>query len=174
MTNGAFDSLDEIMDIESHNVDKMAKSLGIVNPFRWRLIKKTSRDNARTPMQWSQGKNAGFTSGTPWLKVNPNFTDINVESDERDPEGIIAFFKKMNAFRKSSKILLCGDFEEIKHGRSTYAFKRSYNGESFTVVLNFSVRCKKLPVCVKGERVISSYADEANCLRPYEFSIFQS
>ena len=69
MTNGAFGSLDEIMDIESHNVDKMAKKLGIINPFRWKMIKATSRDNARTPMQWNGGKNAGFTDGKPWYQV---------------------------------------------------------------------------------------------------------
>lgn len=174
MTNGAFDSLDEIMDIESHNVDKMAKSLGIINPFRWHLIKRTSRDNARTPMQWSEENNAGFTSGKPWLKVNPNFTDVNVEKDSADEDGVIAFFKMMNARRKSSQILLRGNFEEIKRGRNVYAFKRTLGEDSIVAVFNFSRKNKKLPKSVSGKRLISSYKGDADYLRPYEFSIFGS
>ena len=81
MTNGDFSNLDEIADIESHNVYKMAKSLGIPKGMRWKMIKRTSRDNARTPMQWSADEGAGFTSGKPWLKINGNRVDVNVEKE---------------------------------------------------------------------------------------------
>ncbi len=172
MTNGAFDSLDEIMDIESHNVDKMARSLGIINPFRWRLIKKTSRDNARTPMQWTGEVGAGFTSGKPWLKINPNYTEVNVERDSSDPDGVIAFFKKINSYKKNSDTLKFGDFSEIYSGRNVYAFKRTYEGESLVALFNFSTRKSRVPLGISGEAVISNYSGKlTEKLLPYEFRL---
>jgi len=175
MTNGAFDSLDEIMDIESHNVDKMAKGLGIINPFRWKLIKTTSRDNARTPMQWSAEDGAGFTSGKPWLKINPNYKEVNVEADLADEDGIIEFFKKINAYRKSSEVLISGDFSEICATSSVYAFKRKYNGNELVAIFNFSTKRKKIPFAVDGEAVISNYREASDKvkLRPYEFLLVE-
>ena len=174
MTNGAFNSLDEIMDIESHNVDKMAKSLGIFQPFRWNLIKKTSRDNARTPMQWNAEKNAGFTGGTPWLKLNPNFKDVNVEADLKNDDGVISFFKKMCAYKKSSEILKNGDFREIYSGRNVYAFERALGDESLVAVFNFASREIKNPVKPLGELVASNYDGVSETLRPYEFALYKT
>ena len=144
MTNGAFDNLSEIMDIESHNVDKMARSLLIPKRMRWKMIKKTSRDNARTPMQWSGEEGAGFTSGKPWLKINPNYGEINVECDSKDPDGIIAFFKKMNGLKKNTQVLIDGDFKEIYRGRNVYIFERSLEGERMVAVFNFSARKQRM------------------------------
>ena len=175
MTNGAFDNLDEIMDIESHNVDKMAKGLGIINPFRWHLIRKTSRDNARTPMQWSADKNAGFTDGKPWLKLHPNYTEVNVQNDEADADGVSAFFKKINAFKKSSDVLKDGSFKEIYSGRSVYVFERELDGRKLTTVCNMSHKRAKLPIELGGGVVISNYSDKAEGkLRPYEFMLVES
>lgn len=171
MTNGAFNNLDEIMDIESHNVDKMAKSLGIIQPFRWKLINKTSRDNARTPMQWTAGKNAGFTTGTPWLKLNPNYTSVNVDMDLADKDGIIDFFKRMNSFKKSSEILKEGSFKEIFRGKTVYAFERELDGKSIIAVCNFSTKMAKLPKNIVGETLISNYKGRSSVLRPYEFRL---
>ena len=173
MTNGAFNNLDEIMDIESHNVDKMAKSLGIVQPFRWKLINKTSRDNARTPMQWSREAGAGFTSGTPWLKIHPNFTEVNVESDLADKDGIIAFFKRMNELKKSSDVLTYGSFKSIYEGKRVYAFERELNGEKIVALCNFSTKCSKFPLDISGERIISNYEGSEKKLRPYEFVLIK-
>ena len=171
MTNGAFGSLDEIMDIESHNVDKMAKSLGIINPFRWNLIKKTSRDNARTPMQWSSDKHAGFTNGTPWLKLHPNYKEVNVEKDSGNPDGIIEFFKTINAYKKGSDILKEGSFREICRTKWVYAFERELDGKKLTAVCNFSTKNKKLPANIVGEVAVSNYKERAKRLRPYEFML---
>lgn len=171
MTNGAFDSLDEIMDIESHNVDKMAKSLGIINPFRWNLIRKTSRDNARTPMQWNAENGAGFTAGTPWLKINPNHKSVNVEADEKNPDGVLSFFRRMVGIKKESEILRDGSFTELYAGKSVYAFSRELGGEKLVAVCNFSKRTVKNPVTLNARVVISNYEshDEIGRLRPYEF-----
>ena len=174
MTNGAFDSLDEIMDIESHNVDKMAKKLCIINPFRWRMIKKTSRDNARTPMQWNGKEHAGFTTGTPWLKLHPNYTDVNVEKDKKNKQGVIAFFKSINAFKKSSEIMKEGTFKELYSGSKVYAFERALDGKKLTVLCNFSTGRSAYPITPEGKRVLSNYEGEDKKLRPYEFVIIEN
>ena len=174
MTNGAFNSLDEIMDIESHNVDKMAKKLGIINPFRWKLINKTSRDNARTPMQWTGKKNAGFTGGTPWLKLNPNYTEVNVEKDSKNKDGVIAFFKKINSFKKSSEVMKEGSFRELYRGRNVYVFEREYEGKKLTAISNFASKKCAYPVQVEGRRLISNYKDADKKLRPYEFVLIEN
>ena len=171
MTNGAFDSLDEIMDIESHNVDKMAKSLGIINPFRWNLIKKTSRDNARTPMQWNSSDGAGFTTGTPWLKINPNYKEINVERELSKSDGVLAFFKQMVSMKKDSDILRNGSFTELYAGKNVYAFRRQLDDKSLIAICNFSKKTVKNPISADGDTVISNYGinDQSGKLRPYEF-----
>jgi glycosidase len=174
MTNGAFDSLDEIMDIESHNVDKMAKGLGIINPFRWKLIKTTSRDNARTPMQWNGKKNAGFTSGTPWLKLHTNYTDVNVQNDLKNKDGVIAFFKSINSYKKSSEVMKEGSFKALHIGKSVYAFEREYEGKKLTVLCNFSTKTKEYPIAVDGKKALSNYSKEDVKLRPYEFVLIEN
>ncbi|MBQ2875697.1 MAG: alpha-glucosidase [Clostridia bacterium] len=172
MTNGAFDKLSEIKDIESHNVDKMAKGLGIINPFRWRLIKKTSRDNARTPMQWSGEEGAGFTSGEPWLKINPNYKEINVEADLADEDGVIAFFKRLNSFKASSEILKDGEFSELHRGRAVYAFERRLSGDSIVALCNFSTKRRAIPKGIAGNVLLSSVnSPETGSLAPYEFRL---
>ncbi len=175
MTNGAFENLSEIVDIESHNVDKMAKSLGILNPFRWKLIKATSRDNARTPMQWNADEGAGFTSGKPWLKIHPNHKEVNVEADLKNPDGVIAFFKKINSFKKSSETLKNGSFSELYAGKHVYAFARELGGERLIAVCNFSKKASRLPDGVFGEVLISNYneCDAKGALRPYEYRLYK-
>ena len=174
MTNGAFGSLDEIMDIESHNVDKMAKKLGIINPFRWKLIRTTSRDNARTPMQWNKNRHAGFTTGTPWLKVHPNYQEVNVKSDLQNDDGVIAFFKKINAYKKSSEVMKEGSFKEIHSDKWVYVFERELDGKKITAICNFKAGSVAYPVEVEGKRVLSNYDGESKKLRPYEFVLIEN
>ena len=174
MTNGAFGSLDEIMDIESHNVDKMAKKLGIINPFRWKLIRTTSRDNARTPMQWNKNRHAGFTTGTPWLKVHPNYQEVNVKSDLQNDDGVIAFFKKINAYKKSSEVMKEGSFKEIHSDKWVYVFERELDGKKITAICNFKAGSVAYPIEIEGKRVLSNYDGELNKLRPYEFVLIEN
>ena len=174
MTNGAFESLDEIMDIESHNVDKMAKKLGIFNPLRWKMIKATTRDNARTPMQWNGGKNAGFTDGKPWLKLHPNYTEVNVESDLKNKDGVIAFFRQINGYKKSSEILKEGSFKQLAATKHVYVFERELDGKKLTAICNFSTKKSPYPVSVEGERVLCNYSGTDTKLRPYEFVLIEN
>jgi glycosidase len=124
-------------------------------------------------MQWNSSVGAGFTSGKPWLKLHPNYESVNVESDLADEDGVIAFFKKLNAYRKSSKILILGSYKELYAGRSVYAFEREYEGERLVTICNFSKKPKPVPKGIFGSTVLSNYKDESKKLRPYEFRLIK-
>ena len=175
MTNGDFKDLSEVEDIESHNIFAMAKSLGIPKPIRWKMIQRTSRDNARTPMQWSSGEGAGFTSGKPWLKINGNHKTVNVEDELRQEDGVLAFWKQMIAMRKSDETLIWGDFKPLYEGGSVYAFEREHNGRRLTTVCNMSAKTVNLPKALKlcGKEVISSAKTRnGERLMPFEFRLY--
>ena len=100
MENVPFKSIDEVDDISTLDEYKVALDVGLAPDAALKAVAHRSRDNARTPMQWSDGKNAGFTTGTPWLRVNPNYTAINVEKEAQDPDSVLNFYKKLIALRK--------------------------------------------------------------------------
>ena len=174
MTNGDFENLDEVADIESHNVYKMAKSLGIPKGARWRMIKRSSRDNARTPMQWTADEGAGFTSGTPWLKINANKSEINAASELNKPDGVLSFWKKMIELRKSLPALLDGGFTPVFEGKSIYAFERKCECESLLAIFNMCGKKAKLPKKLDacGEVVISTHGG-GDIMSPFEFRLIR-
>ena len=122
-------------------------------------------------MQWSAGAGAGFTSGTPWLKIHPNYKEVNVERDLTDPDGVSAFFKRMNAYKKSSEILREGSFRELYAGSSVYAFERKLGEKRLVAVCNLTSRTVSVPAGLTGRVVISNYSDTFHKLRPYEFRL---
>lgn len=176
MTDGDFENLDEIEDIESHNVWATAKKLCIPKGLRWKMIKRTSRDNARTPMQWNGGENAGFTEGKPWLKINGNYKNVNVEAEKADENGVFAFWKKMIALRKENKVLREGSFESIVESKNVYAFRRSFEGESFISVFNMTGKYAGIPkeIANRGKIALSSYENpKKSALKPFEFRLIK-
>lgn len=140
------------------------------------LIHNCNRDNARTPMQWGKGENADFTSGNEtWLPVNPNYPEINVEVEEKDPDSILSFYRQLIQFRKEEPALLYGTFEPIKTKGSIMAFYRSYQGEMFFVLLNLTKKNQRLPHKISslvGQVLFSNYSHAGftfkKRLRPYE------
>ena len=98
-----------------------------------------SRDHGRTPMQWDASEHAGFTSGNPWLPLNPNYIDVNTEAELADENSVFNHFKKMTALRKESEVLIYGDYALLlpEHPQ-VYAYTRSLGDEQFLVMLNFS------------------------------------
>lgn len=139
MTNCKF-AIDEYQDIM---VTYVRKAFGIFEPlFRpiiAKIMGKLGRDHARTPMQWSDKKNAGFTDGTPWLKLNPNYKEINVEAQEKDPDSILNYYRKLIQFRKSSETVRHGTYaEHYEKSEKIWCYERNYNGETLLVVLNFT------------------------------------
>lgn len=147
-------------------------------------IWRRGRDHARTPMPWSGTlPNAGFTTGTPWRKVNPDFAVCNVESAVKDPDSVLAFWKKVMKLRKSWKTLVYGDFELLEPlDERVFAYRRSLKGgKDALVLLNFSEEVVHLgpslmPAGFKGELVLGNYktgAESDSILRPWEARLFQ-
>ena len=101
MENIPFKSIDEVDDISTLDEYKVALDAGLTPEAALKAVSRRSRDNARTPMQWTGGKNAGFTAGTPWLRVNPNYTSINVEDERKDPDSVFHFYRQLIALRKN-------------------------------------------------------------------------
>ncbi len=174
MTNGDFASLDEIMDIESHNIYAMAKKLGIPKGMRWKMIKHASRDHARTPVQWSSEDNAGFTDGTPWLKINSNYKEVSAEKDKENKDGVFAFWKKMTELRKTNEILCSGAFVPVCRSRAIYAFERELNGQKLLSVFNMTGKKVNLPkkLRMRGNILADNYTScSEKHLLPFEFRL---
>lgn len=175
MTNGDFANLDEIQDVESHTVWEMAKHLGIPKGMRWKMIRRSSRDNGRTPMQWSAAENAGFTTGKPWLKINGNYREVNAEREMADDKGILAFWKYMISLRKSEPTLREGDYYPAYMRGNIYAFERVLGGKRLLTICNFSAKTVKLPkqLAQWDQVVASNYEDIIPTMRPFEFRLLQ-
>ena len=137
-----------------------------------RSIRARSRDNARTPMQWTAGENAGFTTGTPWIPVNPNHTEINAEAALADPDSVFYHYQKLirlrkahNVFRDGSFTLLCPEDEKI------FAYTRDTETEHLLVVCNFTGETLPFDAPERfcgTEMLISNYGTDSEDLRPYE------
>lgn len=168
MTAFDFTSMDEVRDLESHSIDALLASLHVPKWLRWRIIRATSRDNARTPMQWSAEPQAGFTTGTPWLAVNHNHDRINVAAQRNDPDSIRAFYKRMIALRAGNRVLLEGSFHPLVSRRGFLAWRREHDGDSLTVLMNLSGRFRR--VSCLGEVILSSTGRSAfdGVLQPWE------
>ena len=145
MTNFDFKSLDEVNDVESHSLNRLMKKKRIPGFLRWKWIKASSRDNARTPIQWDSGENAGFSKAKPWLGVNSNYRHINYASQKNDPESVLNFYKTLIALRQKSDCLKSGEFAPLYADDRLMFYRRKLGGEVYTIALNFSSRTIKLP-----------------------------
>jgi oligo-1,6-glucosidase len=160
MTNFDFKSLDELNDVVSHSLNKLMKKLCIPKFLRWKWIKASSRDNSRTPVQWDNSENAGFTKGKPWLGINRNYKFINYASQENDPNSILNFYKKMITLRKHSMCLIYGEFLPVYADDRLIIYQRKLGEELYTIALNFSSRTVKAPKkfneLFRGTQVVSA------------------
>lgn len=173
MTNFDFPDMEKVRDVESINIWNMGKRLHLPYGLRWRMIKTKSRDNARTPMQWDDSINGGFSTGTPWLSVNGNYPRINVKRQEDDPSSVLAYYRQLIAFRNGSRVLQEGDFTELYRKNGVYAYRRACDGEALTVVISLAEGERKNPA--SGEVVCSNYGRETAPARlaPYEALILR-
>jgi oligo-1,6-glucosidase len=144
MTNFDFQSLDEVNDVESHGLNKLMKKMCIPSFLRWNWIKASSRDNARTPMQWSDESNAGFSKAKPWLAINSNYRNINYASQKNNATSVLSFYKSLIALRKKSDCLKFGEFIPLYADKHLMLYRRTSNDRSYTVLLNFSSKEIKL------------------------------
>lgn len=173
MTNIKMD-ISEYRDIELLNMYKERKAAGYSEEELMTSIYAKGRDNARTPMQWNAEKNAGFTDGTPWIKVNPNYTEINVEKEMKEEDSVFHYYKKLISLRKTEKILIDGKYEPLMlEDPNVFAYTRKNDAETLLVVCNFTdqeVVCEALGEWSDEEILLRNYKDGKiqSVLRPYE------
>lgn len=179
MLNANIPTIDRYKDVSAINTYKLFRKLGFSDKFTMKTCMYASRDNARTPMQWNDKKNAGFTDADePWFEVNPNYKQINVEQADKDPNSILNFYRKLLKFRKENDIVKYGDFELLKTAKNIFAFVRHLDGKKLLVVNSFSEKemAFKAPAdfdLEKAELVLNNYptnkvVHNGFITRPYE------
>ena len=177
MTNVAFETTYDYRDIETINYFKSLELEG-KNPLHLLPnVHKMGRDNARTPVQWSDEPNGGFSLVEPWIKSNPNYADINVEYQERNSKSILNFYREMIALRKANPTLVYGDYESIMNDHPhIYAYRRWDETHEFLVVLNMSeLTIDFQPILTGLELLLYNYDDSTEDLlmRPWEAKLFR-
>ena len=177
MTNVPFASMDEFRDIESINAYREYTENGIIAPEdMMKYLNYKSRDNARTPMQWSDEENGGFTKGTPWIKINPNYTTINAKEQMEREDSVFHYYQKLISLRKKEPVIVYGTFALLMpEDEDIFMYTRTYEQEKLLVICNFSQKERELEIPEEWERgtiLLGNYKDAAvgrkMCLRDYE------
>lgn len=177
MTNVQYD-IEDYRDIETVNIYKERLEQGFSKEEVMCSIHAKSRDNGRTPMQWDDTENAGFTTGTPWIKVNPNYKEINAKSQVNDPDSIFSCYKKLVHLRKEYPVFVDGRFQLLlENDENIFAYERKNEDQTLLVVCNFYGKTLQMPLKDKWgnmELLLGNYSDmtEPEVLRPYEGRIY--
>jgi oligo-1,6-glucosidase len=180
MANFPFSGVDDFRDVESINHFGAAMVAGGDPATVLAALRHMSRDNARTPVQWDASPNAGFTSGTPWLPVNPDHAEWNADAQRRDPESVLAHYRRLIALRHENPVVALGEFAMLlpQHD-DVYAFTRTLDGEVLLVVCNLSrtpyALTELLPQAANGRLVLGNLPDEdPELLRPWEARVIST
>jgi len=184
MTNPYFDDINKYRDVESHNIYKIKEKEGLSNKEILDILMQKSRDNSRTPMQWDNSKNAGFTTGTPWIGIPDNYRKINAEAALNDENSIFYHYKKLINLRKNEELMIIGKYEDIDlENEKVYAYRRVGDNGELVIISNFYEN--PVEFNVKGlnlnnaEVLLSNYktepeiSEEKIFLKPYEAVIFK-
>lgn len=174
MTNVRFEHIEQYQDIEIRNMYRERLKKGYEVEEIMESIYAKGRDNARTPMQWDDTAYAGFTTGTPWMQVNPNYREINAAAERKDPESVFHYYRKLIRLRKEYSIFAEGDFKLLlEDDENIFAYVRSDQSKEILVLANFTeqeVMCPLLEAWREGTVLIHNYkeAGKSGVLRPYE------
>ena len=177
MTNAYFDKLEDYRDIESINFFTELTEAGIMTPeYMMKCLMLRSRDNARTPMQWNDSAQGGFTSGEPWIRINPNYKEINAAQQLGDPDSVFYYYQKLIRLRKEKEIIVYGSFEALcRDDDKIFAYTRKLDQEKLLTVCNFSDQDAemKIPEEFAGAQCLitnlgRTVFDRNFVLRPYE------
>ena len=173
MTNAYFKSISDYRDIESINAYKEYTESGLMTEEEMlNCLKMISRDNARTPMQWDDSANAGFTTGTPWISVNKNYTQINAKAALEDKDSVFYYYQKLIRLRHQYEVIVEGVFHGLlEDNDDIYAYERTLGNEKLLVACNFTN--KEIPCELfegnEGEELITNYKNHVEgILQPYE------
>lgn len=183
MTNIQFNSIEDYRDIEILNMYEERVTQGNADPGTiMEAIHVKGRDNARTPMQWNAGPNAGFTTGMPWIRINPNYKEINAEASMSDPDSIFRYYQRLIALRKQNPVMVYGDYQLLlQDHEQIYAYTRTLDEVIWLIALNFSESAAILELDerysgMKRELIIGNYPEdgmETERLRPYEARVYR-
>ena len=174
MTNTHFDSIDDCRDIEEINAYQqyVVDHKLVDSETMLRCFDTIARDNARTPVQWNDRPNAGFTTGTPWINVNPNYTEINAEAALADPNSVFYYYQKLISLRHTTPIIVYGTFRPLLESSEViYAYERVLDGKVLTVAANWTDKEQECTLFddLGGEELISNYESHKDgVLQPYE------
>jgi oligo-1,6-glucosidase len=176
MTNVDFERVEDFRDIESLNAAAQWRAEGMTEAAILALLRRKSRDNGRTPMQWDASPNAGFTEGVPWIGVNANHSVINVAAQRDDPQSVLCYYRKLIRLRKQLDVVREGTYSPVESGPDVYAYVRSLGSHRLYVVSNFSDRPRSMeesswPGTDHGRVVLANYSDRVSGsweLRPFE------
>lgn len=178
MTNTVFNSVDDFRDLESINAYRELVESGLyTDEDMFPKIAHKSRDNARTPMQWDASENAGFTTGTPWIAVNPNYKKINVADQLKREDSVFHYYQKLIRLRKENEIIVYGNYELLlPEDENIFAYVRSLDGKKLLTVCNFSKSEQKFDFqgYENAKVLISNYNRDARkdgILKPYEATV---
>ncbi|HIS60757.1 MAG TPA: alpha,alpha-phosphotrehalase [Candidatus Scybalomonas excrementigallinarum] len=180
MTNAGFTDISQYQDVESINHFRILQEKGLTKSDAYRILQIHSRDNSRTPMQWENKENGGFTAGTPWIEVNKNYETINAKVEQEDKDSIFYYYQKLIELRKQYDVIAYGDFEEVvREHKDVIAYKRHYENETLFVISNFYGKETTLRLSEnmnEYEKLLGNYEgvnqiEEGLKLRPYETMI---
>ncbi|WP_058309138.1 alpha,alpha-phosphotrehalase [Gracilibacillus massiliensis] len=179
MTNPGFTSIEQYRDVESLNAYENLKQQGKPEQEILEILQQKSRDNARTPMQWSDEENAGFTTGKPWIEPAPNYYHINAEKERQDPSSIFRHYQKLIELRTKYDIITYGDYQLLLADHpQIFAYTREWKNEKLMVVNNFYGEEVSIELPIEhAEILISNYEDSEKgpgkiTLRPYESVVY--
>ena len=177
MSNIRFENVEDYRDIMTINLHKLISSEGGDIEEFMESQKLIGRDNGRTPFQWNSSENAGFTSGKPWLKINPNYTEINAEAQENDENSPLNYFRKMVKFRKENLALIYGNAEYYDlENENVFAYSRELDGKKLLILINFkeTEATVDVPFDLNSVKVLFGNYDEFNGkLKPYQAVILE-
>ncbi len=183
MTNIGFTDIKDYRDVQTLNAYQHEKNIGGDLKKFMKQEASTSRDNSRTPFQWEDATNAGFTTGTPWIKINPNYKTINEEAENKDPNSVLNYFRKVVKLRKENLVLVYGKYELLdKANPNVYAYTRTGDGEKLLIVLNFTAHNADANIGIdvkKATLLLSNYhtaplsKNKTITLNPYQAVIYQ-
>lgn len=179
MTDPGFTKIEDYKDVQTLNEYQHQKSIGADLQKYLKRIAFGSRDNGRTPFQWNDSKNAGFTTGTPWIQVNKNYKTVNEAAEEKDPGSVLNYFRKIVKFRKDNLMLVYGKYELLdKQNPDTYSYTRELDGKKLLVMLNFTSKVASTNTGInisEATLVLGNYEHPSKdgTLKPYEALIYQ-
>lgn len=177
MTNVPFTKIGEFPDIETQNIYRERLAAGFSEEETMHAIR--ARDNARTPMQWDDGENAGFTTGTPWYCVNPNYREINVRQALDDPDSVFWHYRRLIQLRRENDVMVYGRYQLLLPGdEDLYVYMRTLGDEQWLIACNFHDVTRDFTLERSGEVLLSNYKDTPEAgdirqLRPCETVIYR-